>query len=168
MPAIRWLGYAGNYRGVESLEWEFLRDKHLEVSAEWTIKNRPFIIPNKREGLSLGTGVQFGLLVASKAVNRRFRRDGGSGANKERKRIPKNWRRKDLIQSELLTIKPWEALCKKEYKAFVLIKDKLLYYSPTAELEFCKQHNIPTLIYQEHYDSGAISSWSLSPYETRA
>ena len=47
MPAIRWLGYAGPYLGLSSLEWEFKKDLYMEVSAEWTIKDRIFKIPSK-------------------------------------------------------------------------------------------------------------------------
>lgn len=167
MTAIRWLGYGGSYLGIDSLKWEFEKDLHLEVSAEWTIKERPFIIPGKQDGICRGENIQFGLLVASNAINRRFKRDGGSGAPTKRKEIPKHWRRKDLLNQKLLNNKPWEALCKKKYKSFIITNINTAHQS-AEELEYCKQHNIPVLIYQalKNSDNGA-KSWSLIPYEIR-
>ena len=176
MPAIRWMGYAGLFCGIDSLKWELTQNR-LEVSAEWTTKNRPFIIPKR----DLHTrNIYIGLLVKSNAVIRRFKRDGGSGGPAQRKTIPKEWRRRDLIREELLTIKPWEAICKPQYRATVINYHYLLkYLSPSVDtkvlkdepllssvIQFCAQQNFPVLIYQAHKnsDSGAIS-WSLTPSE---
>ena len=169
MPAIRWMNYAGPYLGLQSLIWEFEKDLDMEVSAEWTIKNRPFKIPFKNNGLVLGNDVLFGLLLKSSAIHKRFRCDGGSGGPiKGKKQIPKRWRTKNL-NPELLTIKPWEALCEKRYASLILIKNKID-YNVNAQIkeamEYVTSIGIPVLIYQEHknYDSGATSSWSLEPY----
>ncbi len=167
MPAIRWLDYAGSYLGLDSLIWEFEKDLDHEVSAEWTIKGRPFIIPSKKDGLATGEYIQFGLLLASNAINRRFRCDGGSGGpEKNKKRIPKEWRTISL-DSQLLNNKPWECLCKKQYKALIIIKKEPFIICPVEIKEYCQQRNIPILIYQEHFDSGATNEWTLVSYEIR-
>jgi len=118
MPAIRWLGYAGEFKGIDSFKWEF--SNTLEVSAEWTIKGRSFVIPTKIDGVLGPRGIIFGLLVASKAINRRFRCDGASGRSKQRKKIPWEWRTKTLDET-LFNIKPWECLCNPIYKAVVIV-----------------------------------------------
>ncbi len=167
MPAIRWMGYAGPYLGLSSLIWEFEQDLGMEVSAEWTIKGRTFKIPSKNTGIIHGKNIQYGLLLKSSAINRRFRCDGGSGYSRLKKKIPKKWRTISL-DSQLLTIKPWEALCKKQYVALIILKNyKLL--CPKTILEYCKTKSIPILIYQEHYDSGVNKEvWTLTPYEIRS
>jgi hypothetical protein len=148
---IRWLGYASLFRGEKSLRFEFNNPGEMEVSAEWTIKNRPFIIPTKPN-----VNVQYGLLVKSKAVNKRFKRDGGTGPVVEGKKlIPPSLRNKSLIKLDLLNKFPWECLCKNNYAAFIIVSKLKLnidnYYCPTERslIEFViKELRIPVLIYQ--------------------
>ena len=58
-------------------------------------------------------------------------------------------------------------LCKKQYKALIIIKKEPFIICPVEIKEYCQQRNIPILIYQEHFDSGATNEWTLVSYEIR-
>lgn len=104
MSAIRWMGLYGAFQR-ESLKWE-LTQKEREVSAEWTIRDRPFISP------SLCT---IGLLLKSSAVIRKHRCDVYTSYDTIAK-----WRHRQKLDPEKFNSHLWEAICYPDYAGIVI------------------------------------------------
>lgn len=133
---IRWLGLYGLlYR--DSLRWE-LTQKKREVSAEWTIKGRPFTFGQIE--------VQVGLLVKSRAVVRRIRKDAYTewpdGSVAVYRRISNKRLNKEMFSSHL-----WEAICYPSYVAIVLTA-KCDYYHKQLACDAAKELRMPLLMLQ--------------------
>ena len=148
---IRWLGLYGSlYR--DSLRWE-LTQKKREVSAEWTIKGRPFTFGQR--------DVQVGLLVKSKAVMRRIRKDAYTewpdGSVAVYRRISNK-----RLNAVMMATHLWEAICYPSYVAIVLTADCDSYYKQLA-CDAATEFRMPLLMLQaDHKTLKPLSSETCS------
>ena len=133
---IRWLGMYGLFHR-DSLRWE-LTQKQREVSAEWTIKGRPFTFGQRT--------VRIGLLVKSKAVVRRIRKDAYTewpdGSVAVYWRVGNKSLNKSMMDTHL-----WEAICYPSYVAIVLTANCDSYYKQLA-CDAVTEFRMPLLMLQ--------------------
>lgn len=144
MPAIRWMGLYGAFLGRDSLVWE-LTQTTREVSAEWTVKDRPFTVVDR-----------IGLLVKSSAVMRRMRYDAYTiWPRKDGLAV---WRRKrnKSLNPILFPSHLWEAICKPQYVGIVFHEN-----TPKARIsvieEVAREYNLNLLMLQA--DRKTLKPW---------